>query len=648
MNRNTFARLAVLLLAAVSLALSGCGGDDGVDQSVHDMVAAERDAAAMARDAAQAALADAQTAADAAAAEAARTLEAAQMALTAAETAQTAAESARDEARTGEADAETRAMAAEAAATQAAADAKTAADAATQAAADLKAAQEALAAAMTAQMDAEMERDDAQEMVQMNMDAEVATRAATLHPAMNIINHAGVDNTRNATGQGDGDFIDEPDPTPAVPQLTADVMPGFVAVGAGAPKAVGGLGLTHSAAAGTSVRAVDAVGLPLTGYTAADDMAPAIEGWDGLVLSRGTAADDAMQTLYAYTDIASAPGETFVQKYGAQLTLNMLTVDMDNLGLAASGSFPSAAQPARTFNATSSFAGTFDGVPGMFSCAGAATNDCTLTPDATGELTLGGTGDAPSFTFTPTDANTVIGAVNSDYLYFGYWLHKPHAPGGTHDFSLFSGGSDMFNVYSTGDDPRTTAVEAATAQYSRVHALSGRAVYSGPAAGKYVTRNLTAGTADIGIFTATVGLAANFDAQDTSVAASDTPGTPGDAIDTDHAEGMVAGAIHTFMANGESLGNWHITLNGAGLGAIGMPAPDAMRPGLTAGGESTTQFTGSATARVGAASAPGSWVGVFYGNDRVDGNPESIAGAFEVNAPHAAIAGAFGAYNQAE
>ena len=73
MKRITFARLAILLVVALSLALSGCGGSDGVDQSLHDSVTAERDAALMAQAEADAAAAQAATdkaTADAAAAQA--------------------------------------------------------------------------------------------------------------------------------------------------------------------------------------------------------------------------------------------------------------------------------------------------------------------------------------------------------------------------------------------------------------------------------------------------------------------------------------------------------------------------------------------------------------------------------------------------
>ena len=202
--------------------------------------------------------------------------------------------------------------------------------------------------------------------------------------------------------------------------------------------------------------------------------------------------------------------------------------------------------------------------------------------------------------------------MNSDNLYFGCWLHKPNAPAAAHTFSRFSGGSDAFAVHGA-DDPRVTGTQAC----SRVRPLSGRAVYRGPAAGKYVTRNLAA------------------DFKDATAAAP--VGDGGGALtgaDMLGAAGMVAGSISNFLkAGGTSAGNWNIVLGAAGLGAIGQPAAD----GAAAGGESATQFTRAATAVVGAASASGSWEGVFYGNDRVDGNPESIAGAIEVNVPRTAF-----------
>ena len=56
MRRITFARLTVLLLAAGALALSGCGGGDGngVDQSLHDSVMDDRDTEKARADAAEA------------------------------------------------------------------------------------------------------------------------------------------------------------------------------------------------------------------------------------------------------------------------------------------------------------------------------------------------------------------------------------------------------------------------------------------------------------------------------------------------------------------------------------------------------------------------------------------------------------------
>ena len=146
------------------------------------------------------------------------------------------------------------------------------------------------------------------------MTAEMASRAATLHPAMSIIN-PGEDNTTDP----DGDYGDKARATdPIDAQLEDDVMPGKVVLPTGAP---GSLAFTHTETTGTKVTAVSAVGLPLTGYVPpADGMAPEIDGWDGLVLTRRDAVDAASQILYAYTDVATVATETFYQKYGAQLS----------------------------------------------------------------------------------------------------------------------------------------------------------------------------------------------------------------------------------------------------------------------------------------------------------------------------------------
>ena len=619
MNRNTFARLAVLLLAVVSLALSGCGGDDGVDQSVHDMVTAERDSAA-------AALAAAQAAAEMAATEASNALAAAQQAQADAINAQTAAEAARDEARMGEEGAEMRATAAEDAAAMALAAAQEAAMLAQQAADDLMQA-EATVADLTMRLEAvEMERDDVQgdldAAAYAAMAAEMRARAATLITALNVIeSHEGEDNTVPAPETPDFSNLADPD-DPQTGQPEDDVYPGQPDNYMDAPDQRGGLGFANTMGGGVAIDMINDAPVEFQEYDVSESMAPAIDGWDSVVLERRNDGDNASQILYAYTDIATAGTTTFLEKYAGDLNMGMLTVS--DLTLAASPSFPGRSDAIEQFAAGTdadavTFAGTYDGVAGLFRCGD--TGACMVNADdGTGALTT----DNP-FIFTPNDASDTIGAPDGGYLYFGYWLHKPDSSGGMHGFALVYGGNDMFDV----DEP--TPGTPATIR-SAVLSLAGEARFSGPAAGKYVTRDLNENTANIGVFTATAELLASF----------------GDET----VYGTVDGVIRDFEGGAPMNNNWRVTLGDASLNNIGLDeanletAGNEHLGGRTELGHSRSQFTGPASARLGGAVAgAGDWVGTFYGNDRGDGAPESVAGAFEVMAPHAGIAGTFGAYN---
>ena len=153
---------------------------------------------------------------------------------------------------------------------------------------------------------------------------------------------------------------------------------------------------------------------------------------------------DATQTLYAYTDIATAGTITFLEKYQALLSTGTLMVGGDDgapFSRAASPTFPTRTEDDVVFESTSpSFAGTYDGVEGEFDCDDA----CTVgADDGSGALMLTADG---VFNFIPNDTGSTIDHGDGDYLYFAYWLHKPDSPGVPHGFGLVYGGNDMFDV----------------------------------------------------------------------------------------------------------------------------------------------------------------------------------------------------------
>ena len=686
MKRITFARLAVLMLAVAGLVLQGCGGDDGgVSQASYDQVVMERDeavaaaaAANAARDAAMEAQTQAETAqmaaeaaqaeaeaaqgrAEAARDEAQMQRDAAHQAQGRAETAEMVAKEAEAAAKMAQMEAETAQQAAEdmlasveadrdmykEAARMAAMEAQTMAEAARDAANMAKdEAEAAAAAAKQAQMDAEAERDAANTardnykmMVEQAQQAEadalnaLAEARRQLAIAQGMVDaESAADIAARAKMLADAmqaliaDDAVEADTT-ATPPVEA-VAIGDVMLPDDAPSS---LALTHTAAAG--VKAVPIVASDrrknFRAYTEGDTMPPAIAGWDGLTLERRDEPRSASQALYVYTDIAAAGDVSFLEKYKAATA----TIGGDTSGrisLASSASFPGRTDGSLTYTARGTaddpptgytpFAGMFDGVSGTFSCTGA--DNCVVTADAgNGSLSL----TAGTLTFTPDDITDLVTSGDGEYLYFGYWLHKPDDPRGMHRFSTFAGGMDMFTLGATatpdaGDDTSTGA---------SLLALNGTARFQGPAAGKYVTRNLVANTAEIGQFTADAELLADFGTTTTS--------------------GVITGSVTNFMENGESLGNWSVTLQS--MTADGMPAnnltglTDSDTDTTADGVQARTSFMGSTMATVGGANAYGRWSGMFYGDERKDGRPDAAAGMFDAIAEHAAISGAFGVYN---
>ena len=517
MKRITFARLAVLLLVAGALALSGCGGDDnGVDQSLQNTLTAERDAALQ-----------------------------------------------------DKMDAEERAAVAE----QAKMDAE-----------------ERAAVAEQAKMDAEAQNTAA-------MQAEMNARGKEITKAIVMI----------AADPG----------TPPGADVPADDR----AVFADAPQeATTGLELENTAADGLMVTPMEKP-LQFEEYAMAADGSPMIEDWQDIAMMRRNNADNASQIIYAYTDIEPATMKTFGAANGLKVDITTMNIDR-----AKSSEFPSLGDDPQIYAGPTpgdagsddvDFVGTFDDVMGTFGCL---STDCTVTVRPDGTLSVG---DGNELIFTPNDPSDMVTVADADYLYFGLWLHKPDDMKAAHPFNTFFGGMDAYTVHD-GTGPTITD-------------KIGRARYEGPAAGKYVTRNLAASTTNIGIFTATAKLLADFEAVNPHAAADVSPEPPR----VPENPGTISGTISDFMENGESLGNWRVTLNPVDLSQLGNADPDGGDP-LTFNHDN--MWNGTTTAVIGAedVATTGHWQGQFFDNDRADGDPGAVAGRFDVHNDHATLAGAFG------
>jgi len=240
----------------------------------------------------------------------------------------------------------------------------------------------------------------------------------------------------------------------------------------------------------------------------------------------------------------------------------------------------------RDYTVNDSFRGMLDGVPGTFTCTAATTPDtaCTVTHSEEDGLLSDDT-----WRFVANDADESSNAddyvttmrPDGDYLVLGWWLLKPDDEEGTHDFAPFSAGRDPVN--QSGD----------------VNSPTGEATYTGPAAGKYVTRPRGSSEADIGIFRAKAELMADF-------GDNATPGS-------------ISGTVSEFVdANNSSLGNWNVVLKGAATA-------DAATT-IGAAGDFTGNVVATDSRAGGREWESGYWAGQLYGNG--GDYPTSIAGTF--------------------
>lgn len=148
------------------------------------------------------------------------------------------------------------------------------------------------------------------------------------------------------------------------------------------------------------------------------------------------------------------------------------------------------------------------------------------------------------------EANAVPGSVDGFYLTFGSWLSLPDDSSGTYIWGTFADGNTAAQLARANAINRITAAGATPIKYE------------GPATGLY------ARSTGVGSFTATTKLDVDFGTSATTF-------------------GGVSGSVTNFMENGESLGNWILSLkdteDDAGVLFVGETALEVGGYSLTEG-----------------------------------------------------------------
>ena len=378
-----------------------------------------------------------------------------------------------------------------------------------------------------------------------------------------------------------------------------------------------------STPAGVNVTINGTPGMPVTSPYAvvSSPTTPDIAGWHEEVQGLKEPAATSRATLVAvYTDVGRTNMKSLLKVEMAEDMNSFFAVtdgadfiknaDTPNLPSApASGALTvflgAPVTPVGSTTPTIQFEGTWRGVPGTFVCSACSTTQRLMV---TAELVMGeeeltANLDSQDWSFQPTNRMATI-QDNADYLYFGWWHDVPKASTGAHEFRTFAGGNQAFDL-------------------SNVQALEGEATYMGPATGKYTQEggSRLSPTYSADAFTATATLTADFD--------------------EDNTLGTIKGSIGSFHSgDGSALAGWQVKLN-----PLELSGSDAIVSTDVADIADATM--GNAVAKIGSTESDnGSWSAAFFGNNRQDGEPGSVAGQFDANFVDANIhiVGAYGAH----
>ena len=317
----------------------------------------------------------------------------------------------------------------------------------------------------------------------------------------------------------------------------------------------------------------------------------------------------------------------FWQIYGEDV--DTLQSDLTTPGTSLTVVFDNADPPVPTVTVN----GTYHGVSGTFTC----TDTCTATADRNED---GDTTDAVDYhvdqfvrldsdnqrefnrgtwRFDPLSVSRLVLQMrDNEHVYFGIWVQEPNIASADHNYEFIVGG------LTDGNDPNDPTI-------NNFDALTGTAVFTGGAIGKYVTIQQVGQNASIGTFNADARLTANFDINN------------------------LEGRITNFRDGGQALtGNWNVYL---GARADGAPDTDPATVPIAFAGGTVGDNAGVASGSIGGVTANGMWDATLYGSDnntdldRDDypvtrypvANLAGIVGNFYLSSTNAALAGAFGA-----